>query len=69
MHALAGGPFGLVYCTDETPDADICDLSPDMAQASMARWHDEREQADQLLSATKSLGEAAGGNRFSVRWN
>jgi Protein of unknown function (DUF664) len=69
VHALAGGRFGWVYCTDDAPDADICDLSPDMAQESMARWHDERGRADQLLSATRSLGAAVSGNRFSVRWN
>ena len=69
VRALAGGQFSWVYCSDESPDADISDLSPDMAAPSMARWWDERRLADQLLSATGPLGAAAAGNRFSVRWN
>ena len=35
----------------------------------MARWHDERRVADQLISATGPLGAVAPGNKFSVRWN
>jgi hypothetical protein len=67
--ALAGGKFSWVYSSDEAPDADICDLKPDMVGASMARWHDERRLADQLISATGPLGAVAPGNKFSVRWN
>ena len=69
VRALAGGEFSRVYCSDEAPDADICDLRPEMVAASMIRWHDERSRADQLLSATGPLGATAAGNRFSVRWN
>jgi hypothetical protein len=46
--------------------ADICDLASDMVAASMARWHDERRRADQLLSATGPLGAAVASNWFSV---
>jgi len=67
--ALAGGRFSRVYSSDEAPDADICDLKPDLVGASMARWHDERRVADQLISATGPLGAVAPGNKFSVRWN
>jgi Protein of unknown function (DUF664) len=67
--ALAGGGFGWVYRSDETPDADVRGLKPDMVAASMARWRDEQRLADQLISATGPLGAAAPGNRFSVRWN
>jgi hypothetical protein len=67
--ALARGGFSRVYSSDEAPDADIRDLQPDMVAASMARWHDERRLADQLISATGPLGAAAPGNRFSIRWN
>lgn len=28
VRALAGGRFSWVYCSDEAPDADICDLKP-----------------------------------------
>lgn len=70
VHALAGGArFSPVYCTDEVPGADIEDLAPEMAPTSMARWHDERARADQLLSSTGPFGAVAAGNRFSVRWN
>ena len=70
VHALAGGPdFGWVYCTDEAPDADIANLRPDQAAASLARWLEERERADQLLSSSGPLGAIVAGNRFSVRWN
>jgi hypothetical protein len=69
VRALAGGRFTWVYCSDEAPDADIRDLQPDMVAASMARWHDERRLADQLISATGPLGAVAPGNQFSVRWN
>ena len=69
VYALAGGTFGLIYCTDEDPDADIVGLSADMVPGSLARWRDERDRADQLLSAAPELDAAAAGNRFSVRWN
>jgi len=70
VDALAGGDnFSEVYCTDEAPDGDISDLTPDQAPQSLARWLDERARADQLLSSTGPLGAIAAGNRFSVRWN
>ncbi len=69
VHAMGGGPFSLVYCTDVAPDADISDLSADLVPASMARWHSERSRADLLLSQAVSLEAGAAGNRFSVRWN
>jgi hypothetical protein len=70
VHALAGGhDFSAVYCTDEVPDGDIANLTPDQAPASLARWLDERAQADRLLSSTGPLGAIVAGNRFSVRWN
>jgi hypothetical protein len=70
VDALAGGGnFTEVYCTDEAPDGDISNLTPDQAPASLARWLDERARADELLSSTGPLGAIAAGNRFSVRWN
>jgi Protein of unknown function (DUF664) len=69
VYALGGGTFGLIYCTDEDPDADIVGLSADMVPASLARWHDERAHADQLISAAPALEATAFGNKFSVRWN
>ncbi len=69
VYALGGGPFSMVYCTDADPEADISGLSADLVPASMARWHAERSRADELLSATPSLGADAAGNRLSARWN
>jgi hypothetical protein len=69
VYALGGGAFGLIYCTDEDPDADIAGLSAAMAPGSLDRWHEERTRADQLLSAAPALEAIASGNRFSVRWN
>jgi hypothetical protein len=69
VYALGGGTFGLVYCTDDEPDADIVGLSADLVPASMTRWHDERARADQLLSSEQTLDAASSGNKFSVRWN
>jgi len=69
VYALGGGTFGLVYCTDEQPDADIVGLSADMVSASLARWLDERGRADELLSSNRTLEETSAGNRYSVRWN
>ena len=69
VYALGGGAFKLVYCTDEEPDADIAGLSPGLAHSSIARWHDERAHADQLLASSQPLDAIASGNNFSVRWN
>jgi hypothetical protein len=69
VHALGGGAFSRVYCSEEAPDADILDLAPALAGASMARWQQERARADQLLSATGALSAVSCGNRFTVRWN
>jgi hypothetical protein len=70
VHALrGGGPFSLIYCTDDDPDADIVGLAAGMAQPSIERWKAERAQADELLSVTSSLDAPAAGNRFTVRWN
>jgi hypothetical protein len=70
VHALrGGGPLALVYCTDDSPDADIAGLDAAMAQPSIERWKAERKQADELLSITSSLDAPAAGNRFTVRWN
>ena len=69
VYATTGGSFGGVYFTDEAPDADIVGLSPGMAADSIARWHDERARADQLLSSTGALESISPGNRLSVRWN
>ncbi len=69
VYAMTGGPFRGVYFTDEAPDADIVGLAPGMAAGSMARWHDERARADQLLSSTGALESISPGNRRSVRWN
>ncbi|HEX5189873.1 MAG TPA: DinB family protein [Streptosporangiaceae bacterium] len=69
VYALGGGQFGMVYCTDADPDADIIGLSADMAHVSMERWRAERSRADELLSAAPSLADDAAGNRLSVRWN
>ncbi|MGN6792538.1 MAG: mycothiol transferase [Streptosporangiaceae bacterium] len=69
VFALTGGQFSGVYFTDDAPDADIADLSAGKAEGSMARWHDERARADQLLSSTRALESVPPGNRFSVRWN
>jgi hypothetical protein len=69
VYALAGGDFGLVYCTDATPDADIAGLEAAMSTASMDQWRRERDHADQLLAQAGSLDAAAAGNGRSVRWN
>ncbi len=69
VYAIGGGPFGLVYCTDAEPDADIAGLSASMAPGSLDRWRAERARADQLISSARSLEAAAAGNRLSVRWN
>jgi len=69
VYALGGGQFGMVYCTDANPEADISGLSADLAPVSMDRWHAERSRADELLSAAPSLGADSAGNRLSVRWN
>ena len=69
VYAMTGGSFRGVYFTDEAPDADIVGLSPGMAAGSMARWHDERARADQLLSSTGALESISPGNRLPVRWN
>jgi hypothetical protein len=69
VYALGGGTFGLVYCTDTEPDADIAGLSAEMVPASMARWQDERGRADELLPSAHALEATSSGNRFSVRWN
>jgi hypothetical protein len=69
VHALAGGPLTLLYCTDQAPDGDIAGLAPEMAPASMAGWLAERARADVLLSATGPIGALSAGNRRSVRWN
>jgi Protein of unknown function (DUF664) len=69
--ALARGGFSRVYSSDEAPDADIRDLQPDIVAASMARWHDERRLADQLISGTGPLGAAAQAtaSRFAGTWS
>ena len=69
VYALGGGDFTFVYCTDDEPDADIVGLTPAMASASLARWHEERRTADGLIERVTSLDTKAAGNRFSVRWN
>ncbi len=68
-YALGGGTLELVYCTDDNPDGDIAGLRPEMAQASVERWHAEMAAADLLLSAAHSLDDISQGNKRAVRWN
>jgi hypothetical protein len=69
VYAMTGGTFSGVYFTGDAPDSDILGLSPSMAAGSLARWHDERTHADQLLSSATVLESVSPGNRLSVRWN
>ena len=69
VRALEGGDLHLIYCTETEPDGDIVGLTPDLSQASIDRWHEERAHADRLLAAAGALDGTAPGNGRSVRWN
>ena len=66
-----GGPRGslkLVYCTDQSPEADIEGITVDMAYASLEAWRNEWTATDGLIQKT-SLDDLGAASRFTVRWN
>jgi hypothetical protein len=66
-----GGPRGSlkpVYCTDQSPEADIEGITADMAGASLDAWREEWTATDGLIQKA-SLDELGAASRFTVRWN
>ena len=67
-----GGSGDLVFVygdyVDGGPEWDF-DVDPSMAEASMAKWRDERDATDRALVSVGSLDSIGSGNRRSVRWN
>lgn len=63
------GRLRLLYCTDDSPDADIVGLTTAMVRPSLERWHAERQRVDELLAGFALLDATSPGNERSVRWN
>ena len=53
---------------DGGPDWDF-DVTPSMAEDSMANWRHERDATDRALANAGSLDSIGSGNGRSVRWN
>ncbi len=69
VYALAGGAFGLIYCTDDDPEADIEGVTGGDVEGSLPRWREEREAADRVIAGYDALDALGAGNERSVRWN
>ncbi|MDQ0423975.1 MULTISPECIES: DinB family protein [Cellulomonas] len=67
--ALSGSPVPLLYCTEESPDGDVDDLTPTMVGESMAQWHEHRVLADRLLAENADLAAPVPGGSRSVGWH
>lgn len=67
VDALSGRKQGLIYCTDDDPEADIENLDASTVQRSIGRWHEERQAADALIAQCTDLSAPAASGWGSVR--
>ncbi|WP_165949103.1 mycothiol transferase [Kribbella turkmenica] len=66
VNELSGRNTGFVY-TDDDEDADIERLDASMVGDSMARWGDERAEADAILGRYDDLSALGPSGKYPVR--
>jgi hypothetical protein len=69
VDALAGTSVGLLYCTEENPEADIEGIDASMVAASMAAWAEARSRADAALHTFDDLGTPTPSGHRTARWH
>jgi Protein of unknown function (DUF664) len=67
VNDLSGENHGLNYVTDDDPEADIENLDVSMVDDSLARWRQERDAADVVISRYDDLSAMAPAGKGSVR--
>jgi hypothetical protein len=66
--ALGGGDAGVVYCTDEQPDADFLELDAAMVTPSMQRWQQQRDAADRIIAKIDDMSAPVAVGSHNARW-
>lgn len=67
VNDLSGENHGVIYCTDDDPEADIENLDASMVADSMERWRRELAAADELIARHRDLSDIAASGKGSVR--
>jgi hypothetical protein len=67
-YRLADRETPLLYCTDDSPEGDFEDVSPDAVEADLATYRVHCDRSREILSGL-SLDDLFGRDeRYSVRW-
>jgi hypothetical protein len=69
VDALGGTSEGLLYCTEENPEADIEGIDASMVPASMAAWAEARSRADAAVHGFDDLDTPTPSGRRTARWH
>lgn len=69
VQSFGAGEMGLLYCTDDQPDADFFQLETSMVAPSISRWREERARADELIAKVGDLSAPSAFGTHNLRWH